>query len=183
MLIKLIAGLLRPVAGDVIIGGKRVTDLSPWERGIGYVPQIETLFPHMSVRDNIAFGLEVRGVGRRERSEQAASAAERLGIAHLLDRRPVGLSGGEQQKVSLARALVLQPSVLLLDEPTSAVDEEALGAVCGDLKLLQAEFGTTTLQVSHSWAECKLVADRVGALRDGAVHYLTDEEWEGRLGG
>ena len=104
MLIKLIAGLLRPTAGDIIIGGKRVTNLAPWERGIGYVPQIETLFPHMSVRDNIAFGLEVRGVDRRDRSQQAADAAERLGIAHLLERRPVGLSGGEQQKVSLARA-------------------------------------------------------------------------------
>lgn len=181
MLIKLIAGLLRPSSGEIMIGGKRVTHLAPWERGIGYVPQIETLFPHMSVRDNIAFGLEVRGVGRRDRSQQAAAAADRLGIAHLLDRRPVGLSGGEQQKVSLARALVLEPSVLLLDEPTSAVDEEALDAVCGDLKLLQADLGTTTLQVSHSWAECKLVADRVGVLRDGAVHYLTEEEWEERL--
>jgi ABC-type sugar transport system ATPase subunit len=169
LLIKLICGLHRPAAGSISIDGEPVHDVPPWERSIGYVPQDGVLFPNRDVRGNIAFGLEVRGVEQAERDRRVTEQAERMGIAHLLDRRPEGLSGGERQKVCIARALVYGPSVLLLDEPVSAIDESARDEICGLLRSLRDDKPITVLHVSHNRHETELVADRVVRMCAGAV--------------
>ena len=169
MLIRLVAGLLRPVGGQIVLNGDDLTDTPPWARNLGYVPQDAMLMPHLRVEENIAFGLQMRHVPRRQRRRQAADIAARLGIADLLARRPAGLSGGERQKVSLARALVLQPAALLLEEPVSAFDEAARDAACDDLRRLQRELGIPALHVAHNRAEIDRVADRVALLRGGRL--------------
>ncbi|NQT21669.1 MAG: ATP-binding cassette domain-containing protein [Planctomycetes bacterium] len=169
IIVKLIAGLLQPAAGAIRIGGESVTDLPPWERSIGYMPQDGVLFPNRSVRRNIQFGLEVRHESKRTMGEAVERTARVLGISHLLDRMPVGLSGGERQKVALARALVLKPSLLLLDEPLSAIDEETRDSLCDELRAIQRQTGVTTIHVSHNRKETQLVADRVGVLTHGAI--------------
>lgn len=169
VLIRLISGLYLPEAGQVRIQGRSVTNLPPWRRDVGYVPQEGILFPNRNVRENIEFGLEVRRTRKSARNEEVEKAASMLGIEYLLDRTVDGLSGGETQKVSLARALVLNPSVLLLDEPVSAIDEEARDEVCHQLRRIQRDLGITTLHVSHNRRETQLVADRVGMLRDGIL--------------
>lgn len=174
VLLKLIAGLYGPDAGEVYIKGERTTETPPWERNIGYVPQEYALFPNRTVERNIAFGLEVRKVEKETIKEKVRSDADLLGISHLLDRMPKGLSGGEQQKVALARALALRPAVLLLDEPVSAIDEESRDAICGELKALQQRTRITTVHVAHNRREAELVADRVGVLKDGAVSIVGD---------
>lgn len=167
MLIKLIAGLNIPLSGDIYISGEKVTDMPPWKRNIGYVPQDYALFPNRTVKENIQFGLEVRKMPKKERNSRVDQIAKLLGITHLLSRMTHGLSGGEQQKVSIARALILKPSVLLLDEPVSAVDEKARDMLCKELKKMQQQVGITTLHVSHNKRETELVADRVGVLENG----------------
>ena len=174
VLMKLIAGLYGPDAGEVYIKGERMTETPPWERNIGYVPQEYALFPNRTVERNIAFGLEVRKVEKEAIKEKVRADADLLGISHLLGRIPNGLSGGEQQKVALARALAVRPAVLLLDEPVSAIDEENRDAICGELKGLQRETGITTIHVAHNRREAELVADRVGVLKDGAVRIVGD---------
>jgi len=167
LLIELIAGLKNPDSGDVYLLDERVTDVPPWHRNIGYVPQDCALFPHRSVRENIEFGLEVRRVGKRRVKSKVDQIADLLGISHLLDRVPKGLSGGERQKASIARALVVNPSVLLLDEPVSSIDEDSRDALCRDFKRIQQETALTTIHVSHNRRETALLADRVGILTDG----------------
>ncbi len=169
LLIKLICGLYRPSAGTIAIDGEPVQDTPPWERRIGYVPQDGILFPNRDVRGNIAFGLEVRKVPRDERDVSVGRAAERMGVAHLLDRRPEGLSGGERQKVCLARALIFGPRVLLLDEPVSAIDESARDEICRLLRALRDDKPLTVLHVSHNSHETELVADRVMHMRTGRI--------------
>ena len=172
ILVKLLAGLLRPTGGTIHINRRAVTDLPPWKRGIGYVPQEGLLFPNYTVERNIDFGLRMRHVSAKERKEQTQRAAELLGIIPLLKRSIRGLSGGEQQKVALARALVISPSVLLLDEPVSAIDEDTRDPLCRELKRIQRALGITTLHVSHNQRETALVADRVGVLEGGVVHVM-----------
>jgi ABC-type sugar transport system ATPase subunit len=174
VLLRLIAGLYSPVAGEVYIKGERVTETPPWERNIGYVPQEYALFPNRTVERNIAFGLEVRKTEKEAMKEMVRSDADLLGIPHLLDRMPKGLSGGEQQKVALARALAVRPAVLLLDEPVSAIDEESRDAICGELKSIQRQTRITTVHVAHNRREADLVADRVGVLDKGAVRIVGD---------
>lgn len=169
ILIKLIAGILVPDAGSVYVGGQDVTGLPPWERGVGFLPQDYALFPDRTVFRNISFGLEVRGLPRDEVKAEVHRAAEMLNMSHLLDRRPDTLSGGEAQKAALARALVIRPRVLLLDEPVSAIDEENREVVCRELKGVQKTLGVTTVHVSHSRTEAELVADRVVLLSAGVI--------------
>jgi len=169
LLIELICGLHCPAAGTIVIHGGPVHDLPPWEREIGYVPQDGVLFPNRDVRGNIAFGLEVRKVPPEERDKLVRERAERMGIAHLLDRLPGGLSGGERQKVCIARALVFGPRVLLLDEPVSAIDESARDDVCRLLRAMRDERPVTVLHVSHNSRETELVADRVATMRAGRI--------------
>ena len=169
VLVKIIAGLHSPESGDIFIKGERVTEIPPWQRHIGYVPQEYALFPNLTVEGNLAFGLRVRKTDKDRVKGEVGKVAELLGISHLLHRMPKGLSGGEQQKVSLARALVLKPAVLLLDEPVSAIDEDCRDDICSELKAIQRETHVTTIHVSHNRREAELVADRMGTLRDGAI--------------
>jgi molybdate/tungstate transport system ATP-binding protein len=169
LLLKLICGLHRPAAGTIAIHGEPAGDLPPWERRLGYVPQDGILFPNRDVRGNIAFGLEVRDVPQEECDKLVNDKAERMGIAHLLDRRPEGLSGGERQKVCIARALVFGPRALLLDEPVSAIDESARDDVCRLLRAMRDEKPVTVLHVSHNSSETELVADRVVNMRAGRI--------------
>jgi ABC-type Fe3+/spermidine/putrescine transport system ATPase subunit len=170
VLLKLIAGLYQPDCGTIRIGGLNVVDLPPWRRGVGAVLQEGLLFPNRTVRDNILFGLELRRVARPARLRAAEEMAGRLGIAHLLPRRPDKLSGGERQRVALARTLVLKPPLLLLDEPISAADEEARDTIlCRLLKDLQREEGLTVIHVAHNRGEIDRVADRVGYMAGGAL--------------
>lgn len=167
-----LCGLNRIDSGRITIGGRDVTDLEPCERGVGYVPQDYALFPHLSVAQNIGFGLRARGLSAAKISEKVDGVAGQLDIAHLLKRWPLGLSGGEKQRVALARALVVDPNVLLLDEPVSALDEALRAEVCVELRRVQRETGTTTIHVCHNFEETRIVADRVGLLRAGRLVQL-----------
>jgi ABC-type sugar transport system ATPase subunit len=169
VLMRLVCGILRPHAGEVLVAGERVTDTPPWKRGIGYVPQEGYLFPHLTVLRNAEFGPRMRGLPRDERRRRAEEALDMLGVAALAPRAVKGLSGGERQKVALARALAARPRLLLLDEPVSAIDEAARDTVCRELKALQRRLGITTVHVSHNSAETALVADRVGRIDAGRM--------------
>ncbi|MHC4540517.1 MAG: ATP-binding cassette domain-containing protein, partial [Planctomycetota bacterium] len=155
-------------SGRIHIAEHDVTELEPRTRGIGYVPQDYALFPHLSVEENIAFGLRVHGCARVNVTE----TANLLGIRHLL-RRPIeGLSGGEKQRVALARALVLKPKVLLLDEPVCALDEVTRQDVCAQLLRIQRQLGLTTVHVSHNLEEAFSVADRAAILHQGVLQQV-----------
>ncbi len=164
LFLECVCGLLRPLSGRILIGGKDVTRLPPGKRGIGYVPQDYALFPHLSVEGNILFGAGRRsGKGR----ETAWRMAELLGIGGLLSRDVAGLSGGERQRVALARALVRRPGLLLLDEPVSALDEATRERVIRDLRELKGELGFTMIYVCHNLEEAFGVADRAGLMGKG----------------
>ena len=169
VLLKTIAGLLPPAAGRIMVQGRDITDLPPWQRAIGYVPQDGVLFPNRTVRRNIAFGLEVRKVHAEQIKTKVETAAAMLGIEALLERMPEGLSGGEKQKAAIARALVIEPDLLLLDEPVSSLDEETRDAICAELKKLHQEYKITTIHVAHNSREIELVADRVGIIAEGEL--------------
>jgi len=168
-LVKLIAGLCQPETGTIKINDIDMTNVPPWKRGIGYLPQDGLLFPNRTVRKNIQFSLEVRHIHSGEMNIRVNKIAEMLDLSNLLERKPKGLSGGETQKVCLARALVCQPDVLLLDEPVSAADATARDFLCEELKAMQQELKITTLHISHNNLETNIVADRVGMLIDGQL--------------
>jgi ABC-type sugar transport system ATPase subunit len=169
LFLECLCGLLRPARGRVEIDGRDVTALPPRERRIGYVPQHQGLFPHLTVLGNLAFPLRVRGVGAAERRRELAPLIELLGLEPLLHRWPGTLSGGERQKVALARALAHRPPVLLLDEPVSALDEPARERLCAELRRIHDELGITTMHVSHNVEEAFSVADRAGVLHEGRL--------------
>jgi ABC-type Fe3+/spermidine/putrescine transport system ATPase subunit len=165
MLIECLCGLRQPRHGRIRLHGKDITRTEPRRRRIGYVPQDYGLFPHLSVAQNIGFGLR----GREDARDQVRKIAGVLHIVHLLDRRIRGLSGGERQYVALARALALEPACLLLDEPVSALDEATRQEVCRQLKDLQQSLGISTVHISHNREEAFSVADRAAILRDGVL--------------
>ena len=168
-LLEILCGLRPPAGGRVFIGEHDVTDLPPGERGIGYVPQDGAMFPTMTVREQLGFALAIR---RRPASEIAARVkelADHLGIAHLLGRLPQHLSGGERQRVALGRALAAKPSVLLLDEPLSALDEELRDELAALLKRVQQDLGLTALHITHSRHEATQLADVIFRMEAGRV--------------
>ncbi|MDY0168961.1 MAG: ABC transporter ATP-binding protein [Thermoguttaceae bacterium] len=169
MLLECLCGLNRVDSGRLLLDGQDVTDWEPRRRGIGYVPQDYALFPHLSVRRNIASGLVARGEPQEEVVRRVAEMTDMLGIAHLLDRRIAGLSGGERQRVALGRALAVRPRVLLLDEPVSALDEQTRDRLCRLLKRLHREMRTTTVHVCHNFAEMLAVADSAGVIDGGRI--------------
>ncbi|MFW6062118.1 MAG: ATP-binding cassette domain-containing protein, partial [Planctomycetota bacterium] len=156
LLVTAVCGLRRVVCGRIEIGGRDVTGLAPRRRGVGYVPQESGLFPHLSVKRNLLFPSRRAGARRRHIDE----IIDMLEIGYLLDRWPGGLSGGERQKVALARALARQPKLLLLDEPVSALDEPTRREVCELLGRVQQQFRVATVHVCHSLTEARQVADR-----------------------
>ena len=158
-LLEILCGLRHAHSGRVFIGERDVTNLPPGERGIGYVPQDGALFPTMTVAQNIGFALRLRHRPADEITARVRELGTHLGVAHLLDRLPQHLSGGERQRVALGRALAAKPSVLLLDEPLSALDEELRDDLATLLKNIQRELGVTALHITHSRSEATRVAD------------------------
>jgi len=175
-LLGLVAGLLAPDRGDVRFDGRPVTHLPPEKRDLGVVFQSYALFAHMTVEDNVAFGLTVRGTGRRAARRRVAALLERFEIAPLARRYPVQLSGGERQRVALARALAAAPRALLLDEPLAALDARLRLALRAELAERLAETGVTTLYVTHDQEEAMALGDRVAVLRDGRLEQVGSPE-------
>jgi molybdate/tungstate transport system ATP-binding protein len=169
-LLETICGLRPSQAGSVVISGRDATRERPAERGIGYVPQDRALFQTMTVRDNLAFALEIRKRPRHEITSRVEELANWLGITHLLQRKPLGLSGGEAQRVALGRALAAEPSVLCLDEPLSALDSDTRLEMQELLKAIQQRTKITTLHVTHHQEEANRLADKLLVLKDGKVH-------------
>ena len=169
LLMKAVCGLQPIECGRILIHGRDVTDLAPRARGIGYVPQDSGLFPHLDVKGNIAFALDLLGVNHKETEARTARMAEEIGITHLLARRVGGLSGGERQKVALARALIRNPRLLLLDEPFSALDEKTREESCSLLKRVHREHRLTTLHICHNRSEAEMLGDRVGNMNAGRL--------------
>ncbi len=177
VLLECIAGLHRPHQGEILVAGRRVNEVPPEQRGLGYLPQDYALFPHLDVAQNIGFGMRLRRKTRAEISRRVQELAELLGITHLLARSPVHLSGGEKQRAALARALAIEPQVLLLDEPLSALDEQTREALCVELRRVHAQLRTTTVHVSHNFEETLAVADRIGVIHQGRIQQVgTPEE-------
>ena len=168
-LLKTIAGFLAPDSGTICLGDRIVTRLAPEERNIGYVPQFPSLFPHLSVRQNIAFGPACRGLVAAECNARVETVAQSIGISHLLARRPHTLSGGESRRVALARTLATEPAVLLLDEPLSMLDAPARRELAEVLRRVQARIGTPTLHVTHHDEEARLVGGNCIRMENGVL--------------
>ncbi len=166
LLLELIAGIVRPDRGKIVIDGEDVTNLPPEDRNIGFVPQDYALFPHMNVYKNIAYGLRARGI---RDSGIVTEIAGKLGISHLLSRKPATLSGGEKQRVALARALVVQPKLILLDEPLSAVDLKTKERLMYELRRVHEEFDMPVIHVTHSFIEAATLADEIAVMMNGRV--------------
>jgi molybdopterin-binding protein len=169
VLLETIAGLHPPRNGSILIGGEDVTALPPERRGLGFVYQDYALFPHLDVAGNVAFGLRLHGMGRAAVTERVAEMSRLLEIDHLLHRMPDTLSGGEQQRAALARALVVQPRLLLLDEPLGALDPETREGLQRELARLHREVGTTTIHVTHDFEEAIALGQRIAVLNEGQV--------------
>ncbi|VGO21855.1 ABC transporter ATP-binding protein [Pontiella sulfatireligans] len=169
LLLKAVCGLARIETGRIRIHGEDVTELEPRFRGVGYVPQDGGLFPHLSVQRNIVFPLIVRGLSFDQAAAETAEVVETLGLTPLLDRAIRGLSGGERQKVALARALACRPRLLILDEPLCSLDEPARYEICTELCRVQKRFNLATLHVCHSRAEAEQVSDGVGVMHGGQL--------------
>jgi sn-glycerol 3-phosphate transport system ATP-binding protein len=173
--LRLIAGLDTPTGGTVRIGGRDVTHLPPAARGISMVFQSYALFPHLTVAENIVFGLRVRKVPDRE--AKLARVAEILGLGSLLERKPSQLSGGQQQRVALGRAIVAETQVCLMDEPLSNLDAQLRGEMRREIRALQQRLGITMVYVTHDQTEAMTMADRVVLLRNGRIEQVgTPEE-------
>ncbi len=171
-LLRLIAGFGRAQTGRVLIGGREVTGVPPWRRNVGMVFQNYALWPHMSVWRNVAFGLEERRLPRREIGRRVASALELVGLAELGERRPSQLSGGQQQRVALARTIVVEPEVLLLDEPLSNLDAKLRIQMRGELLELQRKLSITAIYVTHDQEEANTIADRIAVLDQGEIQQI-----------
>ena len=169
VLLEAIAGLVKTSSGTVRINGRDITSLPPEERGIGIVYQDCCLFPHLSVMENIKYGLRYRRPDRIEADRRFKALIDLLNISYLLNRKPRNLSGGELQRAALARALVTEPGVLLLDEPFSAIDPAFRSEMQHLLKRLQKSSGVTFLMVTHSFSEALSLADSAAVLQDGRI--------------
>ncbi|QHA04926.1 ATP-binding cassette domain-containing protein [Streptomyces broussonetiae] len=163
--LRAVAGFVRPVSGRVLLGGRDVTDLPPYRRGIGMVVQQYALFPHLRVDENVAFGLKARRTPRNEIRQRVAEALEMTGMASYARRHPRELSGGQQQRVAIARALAIRPDVLLLDEPLSALDAQLRSGMLAELARLHRELPEVSmLYVTHDQVEALTLADRIAVM-------------------
>jgi putative spermidine/putrescine transport system ATP-binding protein len=170
--LRLVAGFERPTAGRVLLSGRDVTDEPPFARDVNTVFQDYALFPHMSVRENVEYGLRVKRVPRPERTRRADAALETVRLEGFGNRRPSQLSGGQRQRVALARALVNRPKVLLLDEPLGALDLKLRREMQLELKALQREVGITFVFVTHDQEEALTMSDRIAVFRDGRLQQV-----------
>ncbi|WP_166646190.1 ABC transporter ATP-binding protein [Raoultella sp. BIGb0149] len=172
-LLRLLAGLTVPASGEIRFGDRLVAKagwgMAPEQRDIGMVFQDYALWPHMTVAQNIAFPLRMRGVPRGERQTRVNAALARVGLTGFAERKPSGLSGGQQQRVALARAIVAEPRVLLFDEPLSNLDSELRESLCIEMSRLLRQLGITAVYVTHDRREAELLADRIVHLSAGSV--------------
>ena len=171
-LLRLIAGFNQHQAGHLLIGGRDVTGVPPWKRNVGMVFQNYALWPHMTVAQNVAFGLEERRLPREEVRRRAAAAIELVGLTGYESRRPAQLSGGQQQRVALARTLAIEPQVLLLDEPLSNLDAKLRIQMRRELQRLHKRLGITTIFVTHDQEEAMTICDRIAVLDQGVIQQI-----------
>ena len=169
LILELIAGFHIPHKGQILLNNSDVTHLPPEKRNIGFVYQDYSLFPHMTVKDNIAFGLEMHKTPQMEIERKVKDIMNLIGISHLKERHPLTLSGGEQQRVSLARALAPNPKILLLDEPLGALDPRTQRFLREELKRIHKTENVTTIHVTHDQTEALILADRIGVIMNGEI--------------
>jgi putative spermidine/putrescine transport system ATP-binding protein len=174
--LRVIAGFEQPDRGMVELGGVDVTRIPPSERDVNTVFQDYALFPHMTVQENVEYGLRVKGVGKRERAQKAQEVLERVRLPHVAGRRPIQLSGGQRQRIALARAIVNSPSVLLLDEPLGALDLKLRQEMQVFLKALQRDLGITFVYVTHDQEEALSMSDRIAVFSEGRVEQIASPE-------
>jgi putative spermidine/putrescine transport system ATP-binding protein len=167
--LMMIAGFEEPTSGTIELGGENLTRRPPWERNIGVVFQNYALFPHMTVERNVAFPLRMRNFPRSQQAERVREILDLVGLAHFADRHPRELSGGQQQRVALARGLVFDPDVLLLDEPLGALDKNLREQMQVELKRIHREVGITMVYVTHDQTEAMTMSDRIAVFRHGTL--------------
>jgi multiple sugar transport system ATP-binding protein len=170
--LRMIAGLETATAGNIYIGEKIVNDLPPKDRDIAMVFQNYALYPHMTVYDNLAFALKLRGYAREEIKQRVKQATKTLDIGHLLERKPAELSGGQKQRVALGRAIVRQPQVFLMDEPLSNIDAKLRIQMRAEISRLQNQVKTTTIYVTHDQTEAMTMAHRIVVMKDGQIQQV-----------
>ena len=168
-LLRTIGGFHKPTRGSVLLHGAEVSHLPPDKRPTSMVFQSYALFPHMTVMQNVGYGLKIAGLSKSENRERSAAALDLVGLTGLADRKPHELSGGQQQRVQLARAMVLERDILLLDEPLAALDAQLRKDMCLELKHLQEKVGITFIHVTHNQEEAMTVADRIALIADGEL--------------
>jgi multiple sugar transport system ATP-binding protein len=174
--LRMVAGLERVSEGHITLGERVIDDLPPAERNIAMVFQSYALYPHMSVEQNLDFGLRVRHVERQQARSRVADAARVLGLDRLLDRRPRALSGGQRQRVAMGRAIVREPQAFLMDEPLSNLDAQLRGQVRAEISRLQRRLGVTTIYVTHDQVEAMTMGDRVAVMRHGVLQQVAEPE-------
>ena len=175
--LRMITGLDEPTSGDIYIDGKKINDLTPGKRDIAMVFQNYALYPTMTVRENIEFGLENKKVPKEERKKRVQEICEIVGLTQYLDRKPATLSGGQRQRVALARAMVKQPKVFLMDEPLSNLDAKLRVQMRTVIKKLQRRLGITTIYVTHDQEEALAISDRIAVMKEGNIMQVgTPEE-------
>ena len=174
--LQMIAGVMRPDRGTIELGGRRLNPVPPEKRNIALVLQNGLLFPHLTVGENVAFGLKMRGMGRAEREERAIALLKQVQLDGFGDRNPAELSGGQAQRVALARALVIQPKLLLLDEPLSALDASLREEMQDLIRQLQAQTGVTLLIVTHDQAEAVVMSHRIALMFNGHLRQVDRPE-------
>jgi multiple sugar transport system ATP-binding protein len=171
-LLRMIAGLEQVSQGTISIGARNVTDLPPRARDVAMVFQSYALYPHMTVRENLGYGLKVRKTPKPEAAERVASAAQLLGLDRLLDRKPAALSGGQRQRVAMGRAIVREPQAFLMDEPLSNLDAKLRVSMRAQLAALHTRLATTTIYVTHDQIEAMTLGQRVAVMRDGRIQQV-----------
>ncbi len=171
-LLMLLAGFEQPTAGSIVLDGRRIDHLPPHRREMGVVFQNYALFPHMSVADNVAFPLKMRGVGRGEIETRVTRALDVVQLAAMRDRRPAQLSGGQQQRVALARALVFEPAVVLMDEPLGALDKQLREQMQLDIRALHKRLELTVVFVTHDQSEALTMSDRIAVFNQGIIEQI-----------
>ncbi|MDO5669081.1 MAG: ABC transporter ATP-binding protein [Corynebacterium sp.] len=170
--LRILAGLENADAGEVLIAGNDVSRKPTRERNMGIVFQAYSLFPHLTARENVAYGLKIRKVKAAERTRRAEELLELVGLNEHMDKYPNQMSGGQQQRVALARSLAIEPDVLLLDEPLSALDAKVRGQLRDEIRRIQLSQGIATLLVTHDQEEAIIMADRVGVMREGQIEQI-----------
>lgn len=174
--LRMIAGFEHPDEGDIVISGRSVLGAPPFKRDVNTVFQAYALFPHMTVAENVAYGMQQRRTPQSEIRDRVTAALDMVQMRRFADRRPTQLSGGQQQRIALARALVNRPSVLLLDEPLGALDRQLREEMQLELKLLQSRLGITFVFVTHDQGEALSMSDRIAIMRDGRIEQLADAD-------